>query len=291
MRNSIVQYVLSTLLIGIPEMTFIFMVSLALLKSITNLRISRFTVSALVLTSAIFLNIPEIISMDRYLALGLAALTVIASVQLASRKAAWKVLFAALGGISAFVLTELAFGVTAFNALNLTDEMVVGNVFIAFGGSSVERVMQFALLYIFSLDQMKRLFSPRAESINVFGTIRHSLFYRRCFILSFLFAILWNGIIAYICTTYTVLRNIPFTFSVMFLILAMVISIVPILVLVLQVYHSSVNIKAYLKFAARNIRINTADIYAAAIKAEDDKALRSVRNLQHIANKLDENTN
>jgi hypothetical protein len=290
MRNTI-QTILSTILIGIPEMTFIFMVSLAILKSIANIRVNKVKTGILVITSAVFLNANEIFNLDRFLALLFTIVTVIAFTKLVTQKAGWKVLLAALGGCAAFVFTEGIFGGIVISALHITEEMMVKNVFIAVGGSSPERVIQFLLLYIFSLNQIKRLFSPKAENVRIFAVIRHSVFYRKCFIGSFLFAILVNGMIGTVCTRYDFLVNTPFILGISFLIVTMVISVVPILLVVLQIYYSVKNIKAYLKFAALNIKINTSDIYEAAVKANDIRTLRSARRILEIVNKLDENTN
>lgn len=287
MRDSIVQYILSTLLIGIPEMLLVSLISLSVLGCITSLKVNRLRFVIMVIATAIILNISEILKFDRLFAYLFGLIVLAIWIKAITSKSNWKIILSVGAAFAYFVITELMFGLPIYTALNLSEEVIANNTMIAFWGSMPERTLQFVLFYVFSICQIKNFIRSDGTRFSIFAVIRNSKKYRTYYIIGLLVMILWNSTICTMYTTYGIMKSVPVFFVVIFTFLAMLLSILPVMGLTLQIYYSTCNIKDYLKFAAKNIKINTNEIYQAAIEADAPKAIRSVENINKIVDSME----
>jgi hypothetical protein len=278
MDSKLINCILSTFIICIPETGVISLMALFVIKKIGNLTLSKLKTIFLIFGSAIVIGMAEIINLDPILNFLLAIIVEIVAVYLVAFKLQRPNLkhigltvFAVFGGILFFVIGEALFGLPPTLALGLTTTDYTNNVFLAFAISFPERFITYTLIYIIAYGKFKNVFFS-SDELNVLKIIFETKSHRRTVLFRLLIAIVWNGVLLSSCASYGILNNLPLQLSVFIIDFGMILPILPIISLWKFVYSSIINQNSYITYATQQIRENILIATGATKQNKNEEA-------------------
>jgi hypothetical protein len=288
--RSIMNLIISTIFVGIPEFAFVSVLAIRFLKSLESITVNKFKMGLLIVLPALLTNLPDILGLSNLTAIVFSSfvISVVSMFVLTyiitkpTNKAIdlkWfsKVVLWVLTSFAIFVATELMLGYPIQVAANITTEAIANNAWIAVLGSSPERLIQFALLYVFSINAFKKIFTHDAHNLDILAIINSSKKHRFIGIGIIAMTVIYLTVFVVLFAVERILADIPTMWAILVSMLFMCAPFVSLFIFVESIYRSHSNREQYNKYIFGNARSKAIKAYEKASDKGDKETMESVK--------------
>lgn len=278
MSTSITNIFISTVLLGFLEFGFVSLLSIRLLRSFESLTISKTKTALMIILPAIFTNLPTIIGVSDYIGIVVGSmvcsiLCLIVLIYLITKKNIIHIILSVFASLLAFVITEYMFGLPIQMAARMTPDMIVNNPWLAFLGSLPERVIQYILLYVLSVNGFKKFFTHGRQNVDIITIISTSRTHKRNAIIILLMALIYTIVFILLFAIKGILAGIPTVSAIFVSMLMLCAPFIVLLIFVESLYKSYENHKNFTDFVISNARDKAIEVYMKAIESNDKETI------------------
>lgn len=273
--------IISTLFVGIPEFIFVSVLAIRILKSLESITVNKFKMALLIIIPAILTNLPDLLGLSdlaviAYSSFAVSVLSMVGLIYAITRKGLGKVLLSVLGAFLFFVVTEVIMGLPIQLAANITTEGISNNAWIAVLGSAPERAIQFLLLYIFSINYFKKIFTSSAHNLDIFTIINSSRKHRYTAIGIIGMVVIYMTVFVVLFAVKRILSGIPTIPAIFVSMLFMCAPFVTLYIYVESVYRSHISRQEYNKYTFDYARFKTIKAYELALNKGDREVMEAL---------------
>lgn len=284
MLISISNIIISTVLLGFLEFGFVSLLSIRILGAFESLSISKKKAALAIILPAIFTNLPAILGVGDYMGIVVGSLIcsvlcLIILIYLITRKSIIHVVLSVIASLLTFVVTEYMFGLPIQMAAHMTPEMIANNPILAFLGSLPERIIQYILLYVVSVNGIKKIFAHGHQNVDIITIIETSRTHKRNAIIILLMVLTYTLTFILLFAVKGVLSGISTISAIFVSMLVLCAPFIVLLIFVESIYKSHENHRNFTNYIVNNARSKAIEVYIRAIKINDKETMDAAAEL------------